>query len=138
MFISPKGFLPNSYVYGILNPEPLVQYLKLTRKIAFARVANGALSFSPTRPQFFSNTQSEINALRTLVQQRFPQDKGKGDFVAYYRSPDRPGLHMGLLVNDAWGITCHTTSRCGSEPINDVGHPRFIYCRVKDYKEQVL
>jgi hypothetical protein len=135
LFLDAAGFLPGGRVYGFLNPEPLVQYLRQSQKISFARIEDGVLSFDRTTPQFFENTAIQVNELRGLVQAQVPADGGKGDFVAYYGSTSKPARHAALLVNDAWGITCHTGSRCGGQPIHDVGISKFIYCRVKAFRE---
>lgn len=137
LFLDPKGFLPNSNVYGFLNPEPLVMYLRQSRKISFARIEDGALSFDRVTRQYFDNTESQIDQLRGLVQTEFTEDRGKGDFVAYYSSVQRPAKHAAVLVNDDWGIACHTGSRCGSQPIHDVRISKFVYCRVKAFREDI-
>ncbi|MCB2101148.1 MAG: hypothetical protein KDE22_09785 [Rhodobacterales bacterium] len=138
LYISEAGFLNGGKdgVYGILNPGPLVHYLVLTRKAAYARVdAAGALSFDAKTPHFFTNDTQTINQLRGLIQNRFPTDQGKGDFVAYFSARDRDAAHAAILVSDTWGIACHTGSRCGTQPINDVHYGHFVYVRIKDFKE---
>lgn len=140
IFISQAGFLDQGTtgVYGILEPGPLVNYLKVTNKIAFARIENDALAFSATKPQFFANTATQISELRSLVQARFATDKGKGDLVAYFEDPEKSAHHSAILVDDSWGIACHTGSRCGGRPINDVAIDFFIYARFKEFKEDTL
>ena len=140
IYISEAGFLDQGTtgVYGILEPGPLVNYLKVTNKIAFARIDDGALAFSGTKPQFFANTASQISDLMSLVQARFTDDKGKGDLVVYFEDPEKRAHHSAILVDDSWGIACHTGSRCGGRPINDVGFPFFIYARFKEFKEDTL
>lgn len=140
IYLSNAGFLDqgSTGVYGMLEPSPLVNYLKLTSKIAFARIDNGALSFSPTEPQFFANTATQISELKGLIQARFTGDKGKGDLVAYFDDPNKSAHHSAILVNDDWGIACHTGSRCGAKPINDVGIGLFVYARFKEFKEDKL
>jgi hypothetical protein len=140
VYLSDAGFLDKGTtgVYGILEPSPLVGYLKLTRKIAFAHVDNGALSFSAESPQFFDNNPTQINELKALIQSRFTADMGRGDLVAYFEDPQKTGQHAAIVVNDDWGIACHTSSRCGSKPINDVNMSLFIYARFKEFKEDEL
>lgn len=141
LHLSQDGFLDRgqSGVYGFLQPEPLVHWLKLTRKIAFAHVDDGGtLSFSNETRQFFGNTAKQVADLQALIQGRFTGDKGKGDLIVYYADADKDAHHSALLVNDAWGICCHTRSRCGSGSIDAVGHPLFIYARFKEFKEQEL
>lgn len=138
--LSPDGFFEKgvSGVYGMLQPGPLVNYLKVTQKIAFARIEADTLSFSAWTPQFFVNSKEQVSALKRLVQDRFPDDLGKGDLVAYYADPEGSGSHSAVVVNDDWGIACHTGSRCGKVSIENVGHPFFIYARFKQFKEDVL
>jgi hypothetical protein len=142
IYISDDGFLDKGKtgVYGILEAGPLVNYLKLTEKIAFAHIdAVGLLFFSGQTPEFFPNTAEQVARLKALIQARFPTDKGKGDLVAYFAEPEETsGKHSVLIVTDDWGITCHTASRCGAQPVNDVGHSLFIYCRFKEFKEDNL
>jgi hypothetical protein len=73
-----------------------------------------------------------IDELRGLIQDKFQQDKGIGDFVAYTNKEKvESAKHSAIIVNSDWGIACHTGSRCGDEPISDVGFSRFFYCRIK-------
>ena len=136
--LDPMGFYKHHPVYGQLRPIDLERDLRLGRKATYAHVSGGALSFDPQTPMFFSNTTSAIEELKQLVQARFPKDKGRGDVVIYYSDPEDDPPHSALLVNDDWGIACHTRWRCGEVPINDVGFSKFVYMRIKEFKEDVL
>lgn len=136
--LDPAGFYKRYNVYGQLRPIDLERDLRLGSKATYAHVKDGVLSFDPQKPMFFSNTTSAISELKDLVQARFSTDKGKGDVIIYYRDPEGDPPHSAILVDDDWGIACHTGSRCGAVPINDVSFSKFVYMRIKEFKQDVL
>jgi hypothetical protein len=130
IYISDDGFLDKGKtgVYGILEAGPLVNYLKLTEKIAFAHIdAVGLLFFSGQTPEFFPNTAEQVARLKALIQARFPTDKGKGDLVAYFRRAGRdkrktlrPHRHRRLGNHLSYGIALRSTAgqRCRAQPVH--------------------
>lgn len=140
MFLDPAGFYKNDkvFVYGMTEPKHFGGYLRQTAKASFAHMDNGALTFDPLNPQFFANTPANVAALKALVQARFTADMGRGDLILYYSDPEKDAGHSALLVNDDWGITCHTSSRCGGVSIGGVAISNFVYMRIKEFREDVL